>query len=83
MGSMMLREELEYFIAHQEELVARFEGKVLAIRGKEVVGVFDSVLNAYLDAKRRYPPGSVMIQPCQRGADAYTVSVATRGLFAN
>jgi hypothetical protein len=67
--------ELEYFIANQEELVSRYRGQSLVIRGSELVGVYSSPLDAYLAARRSYPAGTFMIQPCEPGPDAYTVTI--------
>ncbi|HVT60979.1 MAG TPA: hypothetical protein VHR45_21630 [Thermoanaerobaculia bacterium] len=74
-------EELTYFIAHQAELVAKHEGRTLLLRGPEVVGVFDSPLEAYLDGKKRFAAGTFMIQPCLPGPEAYTVTL-TQELIA-
>lgn len=76
----MFEKELKYFIKHQKELVRKHEGKVLTIKGDKVVGVFDSPLDAYLDLERNHELGKVMIQPCEAGQSAYTVSLANTGL---
>jgi hypothetical protein len=67
--------ELSYFIEHQDELVALYQGKVLVIRGREIAGVYDSPLQAYLEARRRFDAGTYMIQPCVPGPRAYTVTI--------
>jgi hypothetical protein len=69
--------ELAYFIANQDDLVARHRGSVLVIRGDQVVGVFKSPLDAYLTARERFAPGSFMVQPCEPGSGAYTVTVTS------
>ncbi len=76
----MFEKELDYFIKNQKELVKKHEGKVLAIKGEEVVGVYKSPLDAYIHIEENHELGEVMIQPCQAGAQAYTVSIATTGL---
>ncbi len=73
----MFDRELEYFIAHQDELVAQHRGKVLVLRGETVDGAYDSALEAYLDAQRRFSPGSFMLQPCEPGPGAYSVTIAS------
>jgi hypothetical protein len=70
--------ELKYFIAHQDELVAKHRGKVLVIRGENVEGAFGSALEAYLSAKARFDVGTFMIQPCEPGPSAYTVTINSR-----
>jgi hypothetical protein len=68
--------ELKYFIANQEDLVKRFKGTVLVIRAEEVVGAFPTAMDAYLEAAKQFPAGSYMLQPCEPGPSAYTVTVA-------
>jgi hypothetical protein len=68
--------ELDYFIANQDELVRRYAGTVLVIRGCEVVGAFPSAIEAYTAAQRQFAQGSYMLQPCEPGVGAYTVSIS-------
>lgn len=74
--------ELEFFKAHQDELVEKYNGKVLVLIGQSVVGVFDSYLQAYLEAQKEHPLGTFMLQLCEPGEDAYTVTITTPGLFS-
>jgi hypothetical protein len=67
--------ELKFFITHQDELVAQHDGKVLVIRGEQVEGVYNSPLEAYLEAEKKFRPGTFMIQPCAPGPEAYTVTI--------
>jgi len=71
----MFEKELAYFIAHQDELVSKFDGKTLVIRGEEVVGAYENSLQAYFAAQKRFPLGTFMLQPCQPGPGAYTVMI--------
>lgn len=71
----MFERELEYFISNQNELVKSYRGKVLVIRGQEIVGVYDTPLAAYIEAQKEHPLGSFMIQPCEPGPEAYTVTI--------
>lgn len=79
----MLEKELEYFIANQDALVAKYKDKTLVIKDCNVVEVCDTPLAAYLKAKERYEPGTFLIQPCSPGPNAYTVSISTQGIFTN
>jgi len=73
----MFETELKYFIDHQDELVKKFNGQYLVLKGTEVVGHFETALNAFLDASKKFTAGTFMIQPCFAGPDAYTVTVAS------
>lgn len=78
----MFKTELEYFIANQDSLVRQYHGKTLVLREQSVVGVYDTPLNAYREALKQYELGTFMIQRCEPGPEAYTVTVATRGIFS-
>lgn len=70
--------ELDYFIQHQDELVQKHRGKFLVLKGREVVGVHQTALEAYLEASKKYELGSFMIQPCEPGPEAYTVTISSQ-----
>ena len=71
----MFEQELTYFVTHQDELVAKYHGTTLVIRGDEVVGAYLTPLEAYAEAAKRFPVGSFMIQPCESGRSAYSVTI--------
>ena len=71
----MFEKELAYFKAHQDELVRDHKGKILVLSGENVVGVYGTPLEAYLDAQRTYAQGTYMLQPCEPGPSAYTVTI--------
>lgn len=71
----MFDKELAFFIAHQDELVAKFRGTTLVIRGEEVVGAYPTALEAYAASEKRFPVGTFMIQPCESGRAAYTIAI--------
>lgn len=72
----MFQDELAFFISHQDELVKKYEGRILAIRGTELLGVYNDALHAYLETAKKYEPGTFIIQPCQSGPEAYTVTIS-------
>lgn len=72
---MNFQNELEYFIANQEQLVDQYAGKVLVIKDQRVIGAYDTSLEAYTEAQKTYELGTFMLQPCVPGPGAYTVTV--------
>jgi len=60
----MLDREYKFYKQHQEELIKKYRGKVLVIRGDEITGVFDNEEEAYRDAKSKFELGSFLIQRC-------------------
>jgi hypothetical protein len=79
----MFEKELNFFIKNQEEFIKKYNGKVLALKEEAVIGVYDTPLQAYTEAQKEHKLGTFAIQPCRPGPEAYTVTIATRGLFVN
>ena len=77
----MLEKEFKFFKERQEELVKKHEGKYLVIVGEEVAGAYDAEIDAYLEAKKRYKPGTFLIQHCLPGESAYTQTFYSRVIF--
>ena len=77
----MLEREFKYFKDHQEELVKKYSGKYLVIVGEEVVGVHDAEIDAYTEAKKRFKPGTFLIQHCLPGKSSYTQTFNSRTDF--
>lgn len=69
--------ELEFFIGTQNTLVEQYPGKVLVIKREQVIGVYDTVLQAYLESRRNHRMGTFLIQPCEPGPQAYTVTLSS------
>ena len=70
-------EELEFFIANQENLVRDYQGKFVAIKGQKILGVYSDAISAYTETQKDYPAGTFMIQPCEPGPTAYTVIITS------
>jgi hypothetical protein len=78
----MFDKELSFFKENQPELVKKYGGKVLVIKEAEVVGVYETNIDAYINALKAYTLGSFMIQPCTPGPEAYTVTISTSELIS-
>ena len=71
----MLEREFKFYVEHQDELVKQYRDKYLVIVGEEVIAAYDDITIAYLESKKRYKPGTFMIQLCQPGVENYTVTL--------
>ena len=78
----MLENEFKYYIAHQKELVNKYNGKFLVIIAEEVVGAYDSYEHALSESQKKYEMGNFLIQQCLPGEDSYTQTFHTRAIFA-
>jgi hypothetical protein len=68
-----LKRNLDWYIEHQNELAAKYNGKVLLIVDQLLVGAFNSMQDAYTAALKKYVPGSFTLQPCSPDPDSYTL----------
>ena len=73
-----LQKQLEYFKSHQSELVRKYEGKFLVIKEQEVQGVYDTEMEAYTVAKKKFELGTFLIQQCLPGQESYTQTFHSR-----
>ncbi len=77
----MLEQEFKYFRDHQEELVKQYNGKFIAIVGEQVVGAFDTEVEAYTEMKKTRAPGTFLLQQCLPGETSYTQTFYSRVAF--
>ncbi|MEK7629183.1 MAG: DUF5678 domain-containing protein [Patescibacteria group bacterium] len=73
-----LQKQLEYFKKHQDELVAKYKGKFIVIKDEAVLGVYDTEMEAYTDAKNKFELGTFLIQQCLPGQESYTQTFHSR-----
>ena len=77
-----LEKELNYYIKHQDELVEKYEGRVIVIKGHEVLGEFDNELEALEETSKDHKPGTFFIIRCEPGEDRYKQVFHSRVSFA-
>ncbi len=73
-----LEKEFRFYKDHQKELVEKYKDKFLAIVGDEIVGVYDTEIEAYTNTKKTHPVGSFLIQHCLPGKESYTETYHSR-----
>lgn len=73
-----LREEFHYYLEHQDEIVAQYDGRVVAIIGEAVVGVFDSEVEAVREMQKKFELGTFLVQRVSEGNEAYTLTLHSR-----
>lgn len=78
----MLDKEFKYYLDHQSELVEKYNGKFLVIKGEEVIGVYDNEATAFFETEKLYKAGTFLIQLCEAGNSSYTQTYHSRVTFA-
>ena len=80
--SNSLQDEFQFYLDHQDELVEKYEGKYIVIRGGEVLGAYDDELTAVTETQKSHPLGTFLVQRVTRGSEAYTQTFHSRVVFA-
>ena len=75
---LQLREEFDFYLLHQDELVQRYHGKVIAIKGQEVLGEYDSYLDAYIETSKDHSEGAFLLQMVSEGDEDYSATFHSR-----
>jgi hypothetical protein len=68
-----LKRNLEWYIANQKELAAKYNGKILLIVDQKLVKAFDDMAQAFTEASKAHEPGTYTLQPCSPDPDSYTL----------
>ena len=77
-----LEKEFKYYLEKQEELVKKYNGKVLVIKNCEVIGVYNSEQEALAETTKQYELGTFLVQKCEPGAESSTQTFNSRVAFA-
>ena len=75
-----LREEFEYYLAHQAEMVQKYNGKVVVIKNCTVLGEYDSYLTADRETQKNHQEGTYLLQRVSEGATDYTTVLHSPGV---
>jgi len=80
--SKKLEKEFQYYLEHQTELVAKYNGRVVVIKGDTVLGVYDDEVQAVIETSKHHARGTFLVQRCTPGQEAYTVKYHSRIVFS-
>ena len=61
---MVLEKEMAYYIEHQAELLKRYEGKYILIKGEKIIGVYESEEKAYKAGLKKFGNKPFFITCC-------------------
>jgi hypothetical protein len=76
-----LQQEFEYYLAHQAEMVSRYNGKFIVLKNHEVIGAYDSELVAVTETQKTQALGTFLVQKVEPGDGAYTQTFHSRVAF--
>ncbi len=76
-----LKNEFNYFLKNQEELVKKYNGKYIVIKEEKVIGDYETEADAYIETSKMHKVGTFLIQYCVPGEDSYTQTFHSRVAF--
>ncbi len=74
MAANSLRKEFNFYRDHQDEMVAKYNGRIIALKDCKVLGVYDTPLAAFTEVVQQHERGTFMIQRVSEGEEAYTTT---------
>jgi len=77
----LLEKEFKYYLDNQDELVKKYNGKVIVIKNCTVIGEYDSDLEAIRETSKKEELGTFLVQKCEPGKDSYTQMYNSRVTF--
>ena len=80
--STALEQEFKYYLDHQSELVAKYDGKYIVINNGAVLGVYDDALTAVTETQKDHKLGTFLIQHVTPGEGAYTQTFHSRAVIS-
>lgn len=79
--SDILKPEFDYYRENQAELVARYDGRYVVIKGREVLGDYESLAKAVAATTQHHAIGTFLVQKVSPGTDDYTMTFHSRVTF--
>ena len=77
-----LKKEFSYFLAHQGELVEKYNGKFVVIKDEKVIGAYAEQFEAVTETQKTHPLGTFLVQKVEPGNAAYTQNFHSRVAFS-
>jgi len=73
-----LEKEFQYYIDHQDQLVAMYDGQFIVIKDGNVIGVYYGMIEAIEDTMKEHELGTFLVQKCEEGEESYTMTFHSR-----
>lgn len=76
-----LEKEFRYYLAHQDELVSKYNGKFIVIKNRKVIGDYSSEMEAIRETSKTHDLGTFLVQKCEPGEGGHTETYHSRVMF--
>ncbi len=81
MADSPLKREFEYYLAHQPELVEKYNGRFIVIKDQTVIGDYDDQIAAVRETSKKHKLGTFLVQKVSPGNLDYTQTFHSRVAF--
>ena len=69
-----LASEFEFLMNNHEEMVEKYDRKIIALKDGVVLGAYDNYLDAAIATRKEHERGTVLIQQVREGNEIYTAT---------
>lgn len=77
-----LKKEFEFYLAHQEDFVRQYDGKVIVLKDQKVLGVYDDAVSAVTTTQREHKLGTFLVQKVAAGSASTSQTYHSRVVFS-
>lgn len=67
-----MKRDFKWYLQHQEEMVEKYNGKVIAIQEGKVLGAYEDYWIAVRETEKDHAPETFLVQLVTPGTEAYT-----------
>ena len=82
MAETALLDEFEYYLDHQAELAAKYQGRYIVIKGHRLLGDYPTVDEAVRSTTPAQDPGTFLLQHCDADPESTKATSRSRARFA-
>ena len=79
--SKPLEKEFHWYLTHQDDLVKKYDRRVIVIKNQTVIGDFKNEFEAIEKTSKSEELGTFLVQLCKPGTDSYTQTFHSRVSF--
>ena len=79
--SSPLQPGVEFYLSHQDEMVEKYDGKFIAIKGGSVLAAYDDELTAVEETQKSHELGTFLVQKVSKGDVEYSQTFHSRAVF--
>ena len=78
MAESALSADFQFYLANQNEIVEKYDGKVVAIKAGKILGAYPDHLTAINETVKEHKMGTFLVQLVSPGTAAYTATYHSR-----